>query len=89
MLKVIKRDGRIGDFIPEKIKTSISNCENDVNLHLNQKELDLIAKEVEDVIVSTRGKDRKTSRYEIRGVITRVLKYMGYSKVPYCFYEDK
>ncbi len=89
MLKVIKRDGRIGDFIPEKIKTSISNCGNDVNLHLNQKKLDLIAKEVEDVIVSIRGKDRKTSRYEIRSVITRVLKDMGYSKVSYCFYEDK
>ena len=89
MLKVIKKDGRIEEFISEKIKTSISNCGNDVNLHLNQKELDLIAKEVEDIIIKIRGNDSKTSTYEIRGVVTRVFRDMGYSKVSNCFYEGK
>ena len=89
MLKVVKKDGRIEDFISEKIKVSISNCADDVKLHFNQKELDIIAKEVEDIIIKIRGKDGQTSAYEIRAVVTRVLRNMGYSKVAICFYEGK
>ena len=51
MLKVIKKNGNIVDFAPEKIKLSLSNSADDIKYNINQKELGIIAKEVEKSIV--------------------------------------
>jgi transcriptional regulator NrdR family protein len=89
MVKVVKRDGRVTDFKKDNIRTSVGNSANDSGIQLTQKELDLIANAVEKAIVKVRGQDGITSTYEIRGVIVRVLKEMGYKKIAKDFYEQE
>jgi transcriptional regulator NrdR family protein len=81
MLKVVKRDGRIIDFEKMNVKTSVANSARDSEIKLTEKELELIAKAVEKTIAEVRGEDGVTSTYEIRGVVVRALKEMGYKNV--------
>lgn len=89
MLKVVKRRGNIVEFNPDKIRTSVANSAADANVYLNERELELIANEVESIISDVRGPDGTTSSYEIRGVVVRVLKNMGYKDIARLFYEGK
>ena len=89
MLKVVKRDGRVTDYKKENIMTSVGNSANDSGIQLTHKELDLIEESVEKTIVKVRGQDGITSTYEIRGVIVRVLREMGYKKIAKDFYEQE
>ncbi|MBR0576518.1 hypothetical protein KCG48_09210 [Proteiniclasticum sp. BAD-10] len=89
MLKVVKRDGRIIDFQRENIMVSVGNSARDSNIQLTGKELELIAASVEKTIRKVRGEDGVTSTYEIRGVVVRVLKEMGYRNVAKDFYEGE
>lgn len=87
MLKVVKRDGRILDFDPEKIKTSVENSANDSHIQIMEKELELVARAVQKNIEKVRGADGITSSYEIRGAIVRVLKELGYKNIARDFYD--
>lgn len=87
MLKVVKKRGNVVDFIPEKIQVSVTNTGNDINISLNQKDIDLIVKEVEDKIKTIRGTDGTTSSYEIMSVVLTVLHDMGYPKIADAYYS--
>src|SRR5690554_5461823 len=87
MLKVVKRDGRIVDFDPDRIKTSVANSARDSEIQITEKELKLIANSVEKTIKRVRGEEGITSTYEIRGVVVRSLKDMGYRNIAKDFYE--
>jgi transcriptional regulator NrdR family protein len=89
MLKVVKRKGNIVDFNHDKIRTSVENSARDAGIYLTAGELDMIAREVEKTIINVRGEDGTTSSYEIRGVVVRVLKAMGYRNVAMEFYSGK
>lgn len=89
MLRVVKRDGRIIDFKTMNVKTSVANSARDSHIQLTEKELELIAKSVEKTIKEVRGEDGVTSTYEIRGVVVRVLKEMGYRNIAKDFYEGE
>lgn len=87
MLKVVKRDGRIVDFDPDRIKTSVANSARDSEIQITEKELKLIANAVEKTISKVRGESGITSTYEIRGVVVRALKDMGYRNIAKDFYD--
>lgn len=87
MLKVVKRDGRIVDFDPDRIKTSVANSARDSEIQITEKELKLIADSVEKTISKVRGETGITSTYEIRGVVVRALKDMGYRNIAKDFYN--
>jgi len=87
MLKVVKRDGRIVDFNPDRIRTSVANSARDSGIQITDKELQLISSSVEKTIKRVRGEDGITSTYEIRGVVVRALKDMGYRNIAKDFYD--
>lgn len=89
MLRVVKKDGRMIDFKTMNVKTSVANSARDSKIQLTEKELELIAKSVEKTIKEVRGEEGVTSTYEIRGVVVRVLKEMGYKNVAKDFYEGE
>lgn len=89
MLKVVKRDGRIIDFDLERVKVSVANSARDSDIQISSKELDLIGKSVENTIRKVRGEGGITSTYEIRGVVVRVLKEMGFKNIAKDFYEGE
>ncbi len=87
MLKVVKRDGRIVDFDPDRIMTSVANSARDSEIQVTEKELKLIAHAVEKTVTKVRGENGITSTYEIRGVVVRALKDMGYRNIAKDFYD--
>ena len=89
MLNVVKKDGRIDKFNIEKIKTSVGNSASDSNIQLTKKDLDIIARETKRTIVEVRGENGQTSSYEIRGVIVRVLKELGFRQIEEDFYKGE
>ncbi len=89
MIRVLKRDGRIIDFDKMNVMTSVANSARDSEIQLTEKELELIAKTVEKTIKDVRGENGVTSTYEIRGVLVRALKEMGYKNVAKDFYEGE
>ena len=87
MLKVIKKNKQVSNFDPEKIAVSIYNSGKDIDLALNQKDLDLITKEIENKIIAIRGKEGTTSSYEIAAITLLVLRNSGYPKIANSFYR--
>ncbi len=88
MIKVIKKDGRVVNFEPEKINTSLSNCSSDLNTHLNKVDADLLTKDVEKKIRSLRGNDGITSSYEIISLILEALHNMGFKNIAESYYKN-
>lgn len=87
MLRIIKKDGRKVEFEREKIKVSIANTANDINFILNHKDIELIAKEIEEKIIKARGKDGLTSSLEVVALIIDTLHRMGFIKLADAYYN--
>lgn len=87
MLMVIKKNGRIENFISDKIKTSIYNCASENNILLNSKDLDIIANDVERKINRIRGLNSYTSSFEIQAIVLDVLHHIGYDRVADFYYK--
>ncbi len=88
MLKVIKKDGRVVDFNPDKIKVSLGNCGSDIGQHLNSMDLDILAKDIEKKLILLRGEEGKTSSYEIISLVLETLHQMGFKKIANSYYNN-
>lgn len=80
-MRIIKKDGRIEEFNINKIKTSIDNAAKDVDVLLNESDLDILIKDVENTLKSMKRSEIVTSSYEVIGVIFTVLKRDGFNSV--------
>lgn len=56
---------------------------------LNQRETELMIQDVENAIVSLRGKNGITSTYEIAAILMNILRSVGYSKLAYTYYQNR
>ena len=88
MIRVIKKGGRIVEFAPEKISTSLANCSSDLKTDLNKVDADLLAKDVEKKIRSLRGNDGITSSHEIISLVLESLNTMGFKKIAESYYNN-
>ncbi len=80
-MKVIKKDGRLQNLEPNKIKTSILNATSNAENILNESDIKMIVKDIVKTIKEQRGEEGNTSSYEIIGVVIDVLKKIGFSDV--------
>lgn len=80
-MKIIKKDGRVEEFKLEKLATSLNNAANDLNLTLNQSDIDVISKDVQDILKNIRGEEKETSSYEVIGIVIEALKHEKFSEV--------
>lgn len=87
MLRVIKKNLKEVDFVADKIKTSVANSASDVNFTLNQTDLNLISSDVEKKLIQMRGRDGKTSSYEIQSIVLESLCELGFQEVSDSFYN--
>ncbi|CAM3008445.1 ATP cone domain-containing protein [Hathewaya histolytica] len=72
-MKIIKRSGNIESFNLEKIRTSLENCANDVNVTLTEGDIKTILSDILSTLEKTRKDASPTSVYEIRGLIYTIL----------------
>lgn len=80
-MKVIKKDGRMQDFIKDKLALSIKNSARDVGVLLSEKESLLLSEDVRKKVIFLRGDDGVTSSYEIRAIMTDIMVNSGYSNL--------
>ena len=81
-MKIIKKDGRIEEFLDRKIRTSLENTAKDAGVSLNNADLQIL---VQDVIARI-NKIRKltntpTSSYEVKGIVIAILKEDKFTKI--------
>jgi len=89
MLRVYKRSGRIETFDNHRLITSLLNTGYDMNFTLNQRESELLVEEIKDKIIDIRGEDGLTSTFEIRALVTYILRKRGYSDLAYHYYKNR
>ena len=80
-MQVIKKDGRLQNLEPDKIKISILNATSTANHILNESDIKIIVKDIVKTIKEQRAGYGNTSSYEIIGVVLSVLKRDGFNDV--------
>ena len=80
-MKLIKKSGKIVDFNPNKIKTSIENAADDIGVYINAREIDLLIKDIEDILIAFLRDENPTSSYEVRSLVVDTLAKFGYKNI--------
>ena len=80
-MQVIKKDGRLQELEPDKIKISILNATSTSETILNESDIKIIVNDIVKTIEEQRVGNGNTSSYEIMGVVIDVLKRDGFSDV--------
>lgn len=86
-MKIIKKDGRLEEFNPSKIRTSIENAAKDSGSFLNSSDLKILSSDVEKVIRTIRKDSLITSSYEVTGIIFSILKSDGFNNILKAYIE--
>lgn len=89
-MKIIKRNGSIYDLDVDKIKTSILNSANDINVLLTASDVKLLVNKVLSIINNIHKDDklRITSAYELRGIVYYVLVNQGFKNVANAYMDN-
>lgn len=84
-MKVVKKDGRLQDLNPDKIKVSILNSAAETVAIVNESDIKILVNDVVKILEKIRGKDGSTSSYEITGVLIEILRRDGFNTVAEAF----
>lgn len=80
-MKLIKKSGKIVDFNPDKIKTSIENTADDIGIFINSHEIEMVIKDIEEVLLNFLRDETPTSSYEVRSLVIDSLSKFGYKNM--------
>lgn len=80
-MKLMKKSGKIVDFDPSKIITSIENSANDIEISLNSRDVELLLEDITDSLKLLAREDNYSSSYEVRSLIVDVLTKNGYKNI--------
>lgn len=72
-MKIIKRNGEVVDFRPEKIKNAIAKAFRSVSLEAEEATLDKLEREVEERIASGFPKDHTVTVEEVQDLVEIAL----------------
>lgn len=79
-MKILKKDGRVVDFVNSKLKTSIENASDDVpNCTLNESDINLIIGDLMNIL--ERFHREATSSYEVKCIVFENLLKNGYKDI--------
>ncbi|BDR68262.1 hypothetical protein K144313037_22880 [Clostridium tetani] len=76
---ILKKDGTKEKFDTSKLKNSIINASNEINVNLNESDLNLLIKCIINVLLSIN--EEIISSYAVFGVTTDCLKKNGFKEV--------
>lgn len=80
-MMVIKKDGKLQDLNPDKIKTSILNSASETVAIVNESDIKILVSDVVETIKNIRGENGNTSSYEITGILIDILRRDGFNNV--------
>lgn len=80
-MHIIKKNGKIEEFLSTKISTSVSNCAAELETQLTEGDLKHIIKKTVDILHSLDRENSPTSSYEVKCVVYRVLRENGFKNI--------
>lgn len=82
-MNVIKRNGSLYELDIDKLKISIINSANDINIILTHSDVKLLVNKVLSILNNIHKNDKlcTTSSYELRGIVYYVLVDQGFKNV--------
>lgn len=79
-MQIIKKDGRVVDFINSKLITSIENAADDVpNCFLNESDIKLVLDDLMNILEKLHR--HTTSSYEVKSIVFENLLKNGYKDI--------
>lgn len=86
-MKIIKRNGTLEQFNLSKIRTSIENSAYDCSYSLNESDINLLQKSINERINSLHIPGRCCSSLEVRIIIYEELKRNNFVKVAHSYLD--
>lgn len=89
-MKIIKRSGSIYELDIDKIKTSILNSANDINILLTASDIKVLVNEILSILNDIHKNDKfpTTSAYELRGIVYYVLTHQGFKSIANAYMDN-
>lgn len=78
-MKIIKKSGIEEEFNLLKIRSSVSNASNEINMLLTDSDLNIITKEVMSILVILNRET--TSSYEVFAIVLNVLNKLKFKAI--------
>lgn len=80
-MKIMKKSGKIVEFNPSKIITSIENAADDIGVHVTISDIELLKKDVTETLNLLLRGENCTSSYEVRSIVVDTLIKNGYKNI--------
>lgn len=80
-MKLMKKDGKIVDFNPSKIITSIENAADDIGISVTSRDIELLTQDITNSLKLLSREESYSSSYEIRSLVVDTLIKNGYKSI--------
>lgn len=80
-MKLMKKSGKIVEFTPSKIVTSIENAAEDIGVNVSSSDIDLFSKDILSNLKLLSREETYSSTYEIRSLVVDTLINNGYKNI--------
>lgn len=80
-MKLMKKSGKIVDFNPSKIITSIENAADDIGINITSSDIDLLTEDIANSLKLLLRDENYSSSYEVRSLVMDTLIKNGYKNI--------
>lgn len=77
----MKKSGKIVDFNPSKIITSIENAADDIGINITSSDIDLLTEDITNSLKLLLRDENYSSSYEVRSLVMDTLIKNGYKNI--------
>lgn len=81
IMRIMKKTGKIVDFTPSKIITSIENAAEDIGVHVSSSDINLLSMDILNGLKLLARDENYSSTYEIRSLVVDTLINNGYKSI--------
>lgn len=80
-MKLMKKSGKIVDFNPSKIITSIENAADDIGINVTARDIELLTQDITNSLKLLLRDENYSSSYEVRSLVMDTLIKNGYKSI--------
>ncbi len=77
----MKKSGKIVDFNPSKIITSIENAADDIGINVTARDIELLTQDITNSLKLLLRDENYSSSYEVRSLVMDTLIKNGYKSI--------
>lgn len=80
-MKLMKKSGKIVDFNPSKIITSIENAADDIGINVTSSDIEILTQDIRNNLKLLLRDENYSSSYEVRSLVIDTLIKNGYKNI--------